>query len=215
MYVCRLVNWFYCIIVWIYTCVNKWYWVRQTTCTLRNARIKRPINVIIIIIVIFPKSKVPRQTGTMVSLLQWLWWVGSFRSGNADVRLYVSCANFGSWHSYELEPLCILNSIHYGNRQKNKIVREVRRSWRISQSETFPGEGIHSFHALHVHTQYTAELRRSFAKALVSHNDPKNAIMSRLVASCFVLRNLPSIIGEPYTLASLRSKNKQTNKQTT
>ena len=32
--------------------------------------------------------------------------------------------------------------------------------------------------------QYTAELRRSFAKALVSHNGPKNAVPSRLVASC-------------------------------
>ena len=36
----------------LYTCVNKWYSVRQTTCALRNARIKRPINVIIIIIII-------------------------------------------------------------------------------------------------------------------------------------------------------------------
>ena len=31
---------------------------------------------------------------------------------------------------------------------------------------------------------YTAELRRSFAKALVRHNGPKNAVPSRLVASC-------------------------------
>ena len=30
--------------------------------------------------------------------------LGNFRSGNADVRLCVSCANFGSWHS-ELETL--------------------------------------------------------------------------------------------------------------
>ena len=37
----------------LYTCVNKWYSVRQTTCALRNARIKRPINVIIIIIIIY------------------------------------------------------------------------------------------------------------------------------------------------------------------
>ena len=36
----------------LYTWVNKWYSVRQTTCALRNARIKRPINVIIIIIII-------------------------------------------------------------------------------------------------------------------------------------------------------------------
>ena len=31
---------------------------------------------------------------------------------------------------------------------------------------------------------YTAELRRSFAKALVRHNGPKNAVPSSLVASC-------------------------------
>ena len=29
---------------------------------------------------------------------------------NADVRLCVSCANFGSWHSYELEQLRTLRS---------------------------------------------------------------------------------------------------------
>ena len=88
--------------------------------------------------------------------------LGSFRSGNADVRLCVSCANFGSWHtcSYELEPLPTLRSTTVIG--KNKVILEVRRSWRISQSETFPGEGI-SVHVLHVHERYTAELRRSFA----------------------------------------------------
>ena len=69
--------------------------------------------------------------------------IGSFRSGNADVRLCVSCANFGSWHSYELESLRTLR-MHYGNRQKIRFVLEVRRNWRSSQSETFPGEGIRS-----------------------------------------------------------------------
>ena len=34
--------------------------------------------------------------------------IGSFRS--ADVRLCVSCANFGSWHSYKLETLRTLES---------------------------------------------------------------------------------------------------------
>ena len=43
--------------------------------------------------------------------------IGSFRSGNADVRLCVSCANFGSWHSYELETLRTPR-IHNGSRQK-------------------------------------------------------------------------------------------------
>ena len=64
-----------------------------------------------------------------------------------------------------------------------KVVLEVRRGWRISQSETFPGEGIRSC-ITYIHEQYTAELRRSFAKALVWHNGPKNAVPSRLVASC-------------------------------
>ena len=46
-------------------------------------------------------------------------------------------------------------------------------------------------HACMYNKQYTAELRRSFAKALVSHNGPKNAVPSRLVASCVALRKLP------------------------
>ena len=74
-----------------------------------------------------------------------LWLAGScrsFRSGNANVRLCVSCANVCSWHSYELEPLRTLRSTTVIG--KNKVVLEVRRSWSFSQSETFPGEGIHS-----------------------------------------------------------------------
>ena len=43
--------------------------------------------------------------------------IGSFRNGNADVRLCVSCANFGSWHSYELETLHTPR-IYNGSRQK-------------------------------------------------------------------------------------------------
>ena len=43
--------------------------------------------------------------------------LGSFRNGKADVRLCVSCANFGSWHSYELETLRTPR-IHNGSRQK-------------------------------------------------------------------------------------------------
>ena len=106
--------------------------------------------------------------------------IGSFRNGNADVRLCVSCANFGSWHSYELETMRPLESSTVI--AEIKVVLEVRRSWRINQSETFPGEGIRS--CITCTRQYTAELRRSFAKALVRHNGPKNAVPSRLVASC-------------------------------
>ena len=49
-----------------------------------------------------------------------MFTIGSFRSGNADVRLCVSCANFGSWHSYELETLRTLLSTTVI--AKNKVV---------------------------------------------------------------------------------------------
>ena len=68
----------------LYTCVNKWYSVRQTTCALRNARIKRPINVIIIIIIIIISCTLEfswrmklfwtKKKNFTVSLL-WLLWL--------------------------------------------------------------------------------------------------------------------------------------------
>ena len=39
----------------------------------------------------------------------------------------------------------------------------------------------------------SAELRCSFAKALVRHNGPKNAVPSRLVAFCVALRKLRAL----------------------
>ena len=89
-------------------------------------------------------------------------------NGNADVRLCVSCANFGS---------CIVTSLNKCVPFESstviaeiKVVLEVRRSWRISQSETFPGEGIRS---VHVHEQYG-----------LSCAEECNAVPSRLVGSC-------------------------------
>ena len=37
--------------------------------------------------------------------------LGSFRNGNADVGLCVSCANFGSWHSSSLKPCVPSNPV--------------------------------------------------------------------------------------------------------
>ena len=50
--------------------------------------------------------------------------IGSFRNGNADVRLCVSCENFGSWHSYELETLRNPR-IHNRIVAKNRILLEA------------------------------------------------------------------------------------------
>ena len=52
---------------------------------------------------------------------------------------------------------------------------------------------------------YTAELRRSFAKALVRHNGLKNAVPSSLKVGCFLrrtarcvaLRKLPNVARKP------------------
>ena len=105
--------------------------------------------------------------------------LGSFRSGNADVRLCVSCANPAVRHSYEPEPLRTLRSTTVIG--KNKVVLEVRRSWGLANQRPSRLARL-SVHALHEHIQYTAELRGSFAKALVRRNGPKNALKSRLVA---------------------------------
>ena len=56
------------------------------------------------------QTKAGHETAVLVIL-------GSFCNGNANVRLCVSCANFGSWHSYELETLRT-SRIHNGSRQK-------------------------------------------------------------------------------------------------
>ena len=53
-----------------------------------------------------------------------LW---SFRNGNADVRLCVSCANFGSWHSYELETLRTPRIHNAGSRQITLLKSDVTR----------------------------------------------------------------------------------------
>ena len=100
--------------------------------------------------------------------------LGSFRSGNADVRLCVSCANFGSWHSYELETL--RNLLSTTVIAKNKVVLDAAEGLA---NQKLPWRGYPFMHYM-----YTAELRRSFAKALVRHNDPKKAVPSRLVAFC-------------------------------
>ena len=52
--------------------------------------------------------------------------LGSFRNGNADVRLCVSCANFGSWHGYELETMRPLESSTVI--AEIKVVLEIQRS---------------------------------------------------------------------------------------
>ena len=73
--------------------------------------------------------------------------------------------------------------IQYGNRRNQGRPRSPTRlkDWPIRD---LPWRGYPFMNACMYASQYTAELRRSFAKALVSHNGPKNALPSRLVASC-------------------------------
>ena len=84
-------------------------------------------------------------------------------------------------HSYELETMRTLR-IEYGNRRNQGRPRSPTLLKGLANQR--PSLARASVHACIYNKQYTAELRRLFAKALVSHNGPKNAALSRLVASC-------------------------------
>ena len=107
--------------------------------------------------------------------------IGSFRNGNADVRLFVSCANFAVGIVTSLKPCVPLEFTTVVAKKYGRTAWKPRRSWRISHSETFLREGIRSCMTC---THYTCGFCERFAKALVRHNGPKNAVPSRLVASC-------------------------------
>ena len=122
--------------------------------------------------------------------------IGSFRNGNADVRLCVSCANFGSFKVTSLKPCvpCESSTVI----AEIKVVLEVRRCWRISQSETFPGEGIRS-------SMYVQQTIHGWAASLVRESACKSQRAEecstvkvgwflRRTARCVALRKLPNKI---------------------
>ena len=131
MYVCRLVNWFYCIIVWIYTCVNKWYSVRQTTCALRNARIKRPINVIIIIIIIIswswnssPTISWPVRYASVYIIHMYPMRVAqSAARGTVEIRMTIGCAQLKRNHDLIGVLHCHVRAHSSWLRNRNSVVR--------------------------------------------------------------------------------------------
>ena len=94
---------------------------------------------------------------------------------------------------YELEPLRTLRSTTVIG--KNKVVLEVRRSWRISQSETFPGEGIRSWITCTrlIHGWAASLIRESACKAQRAEecSTVKVGCFLRRTARCVALRKVP------------------------
>ena len=73
---------------------------------------------------------------------------------------------------------------------KNRVVLEAPTQLKNWPIRDLPWRVYPFMHYMYTNN-YMAELRRSFAKALVRHNGPKNAVPSMLVASCVALRKLP------------------------
>ena len=129
--------------------------------------------------------------------------IGSFRNGNPT--LDCACRVQISAVGIELETLRTLR-IHYGRRQKLGRPNSADAAEGLANQR--PSLARVSVHALHVHKQYTAELRRSIAKALVRHNGPKKAVPSRLVASCVALRKLPNVSRSTVNCRNIQLSNK-------
>ena len=137
--------------------------------------------------------------------------VGSFGNGNADVRLCVSCANFGSWHSYELETLRTPR-IHTTVVAKNRVVLEAPMQLKpeglANQRPSLARVSVHALYTfvhkqLHVrflweygwwrHTHCVTHSWKNWAgaasliaKVLVRHNGSKEC--STVKVGCFVRR---------------------------
>ena len=143
--------------------------------------------------------------------------VGSFRNGNADVRLCVSCANFGSCIVTSLKPCVPWESSTVI--AEIKVVLEVRRCWKISQSETFPGEGIRSCMYVQqtIHGWAASLVRESACKLHVQRakecNTVKVGCFLRRTARCVALRKLPSIGWQAPGKQSLKERERNTNPQ--